>query len=50
MNRSVIHGEGLGKLIDRGMQSDSGLRHSLERFVRSPFSASAAPAKKSSGL
>jgi lipopolysaccharide transport system ATP-binding protein len=39
MNRSVIHGEGLGKLYHRGLRSDSGLRHSLERFVRSPFSS-----------
>ncbi len=39
MNRSVIYGEGLGKCYRRGLQSDSGLRHSLERFLRSPFSA-----------
>ena len=39
MNRSVIYGEGLGKSYRRGLQSDSGLRHSLERFLRSPFSA-----------
>ena len=39
MSRSVIHGEGLSKCYRRGLRSDSGLRHSLERFLRSPFSA-----------
>ena len=39
MSRSVIHGEGLSKSYRRGLLSDSGLRHSLERFLRSPFSA-----------
>jgi lipopolysaccharide transport system ATP-binding protein len=39
MNRLVIYGEGLSKRYNRGFQADSGLRHSLERFVRSPFAA-----------
>ena len=38
MNTVVIHGEGLGKKYRRGLQADSGLRHSLERMIRSPFS------------
>jgi lipopolysaccharide transport system ATP-binding protein len=39
MTTVVIHGEGLGKRYRRGVRVDSGLRHSLERLVRSPFSA-----------
>src|SRR5712664_1907118 len=38
MNKGVIHGEGLGKEYHRGLQADYGLRHSLERLIRSPFS------------
>src|SRR6202165_5781957 len=34
---AVIHGEGLGKRYRRGLQVDSGLRHSLEAFLRSPL-------------
>src|SRR5437879_4376666 len=36
---TVIHGEGLGKRYRRGLQVDSGLRHSLEAFLRSPVSS-----------
>src|ERR1700694_3368743 len=36
---AVIHGEGLGKRYRRGLQVDSGLRHSLEAFLRSPVSS-----------
>ena len=39
MNSSVIRGEGLGKRYRRGMTVDSGLRHALERFVKSPLAA-----------
>jgi lipopolysaccharide transport system ATP-binding protein len=35
---AVIHGEGLGKEYRRGLQADPGLRHALERIVRSPLS------------
>jgi len=35
----VIHGEGLGKEYRRGLQADSGLRHALEDFVRSPLAS-----------
>ena len=38
MDRAVIHGEGLGKKYQRGMIVDSGLRHALDRFVKSPLS------------
>jgi lipopolysaccharide transport system ATP-binding protein len=38
MNTVVIHGEGLGKKYRRGLQADLGLRHSLERMIRSPLS------------
>jgi len=34
----VIQGEGLGKRYHRGVTVDSGLRHALERFVKSPLS------------
>jgi lipopolysaccharide transport system ATP-binding protein len=36
---AVIHAEGLGKKYRRGVRVDSGLRHVLERFARSPWSA-----------
>jgi lipopolysaccharide transport system ATP-binding protein len=36
--RTVIHAEGLSKLYRRGLQTDAGLRHILEEFVRSPRS------------
>ncbi len=39
MSAPVIHGEGLGKRYHRGLQADSGLRHSLEAFLRSPISS-----------
>jgi len=39
MNSVVIHGEGLGKLYRRGLQVDTGLRHSLEAFLRSPIAS-----------
>jgi len=37
MTTAVIHGEGLGKEYRRGLQADPGLRHALERMVRSPL-------------
>jgi lipopolysaccharide transport system ATP-binding protein len=39
MNSAVIRGEGLGKRYRRGVTVDAGLRHALERFVKSPLSA-----------
>jgi lipopolysaccharide transport system ATP-binding protein len=39
MNTAVIHGEGLGKRYRRGATVDPGLRHALDRFVKSPLSA-----------
>ena len=39
MSATVIHGEGLGKRYRRGLAADPGLRHALERFVKSPLSA-----------
>jgi lipopolysaccharide transport system ATP-binding protein len=39
MSSAVIQGEGLGKRYGRGLTVDSGLRHALERFVKSPLSA-----------
>src|SRR6267154_26495 len=36
---TVIKAEGLGKRYRRGVPVDSGLRHALERIVRSPLSA-----------
>src|SRR5271165_4876324 len=39
MSGGVIQGEGLGKLYRRGLSNDLGLRHALERFVKSPLSA-----------
>src|ERR1700676_1756027 len=39
MSTAVIHGEGLGKRYRRGLAADPGLRHALERFVKSPLAA-----------
>jgi lipopolysaccharide transport system ATP-binding protein len=39
MTHTVIHGEGLGKRYRRGLAVDPGLRHALDRFVKSPLSA-----------
>jgi len=39
MNPAVIHGEGLGKRYRRGLTVDPGLRHALDRFVKSPLTA-----------
>jgi lipopolysaccharide transport system ATP-binding protein len=36
---TIIHGEGLGKEYRRGLQSEGGLRHSLEAFLRSPINS-----------
>jgi lipopolysaccharide transport system ATP-binding protein len=37
MSGAVICGEGLGKRYRRGLAVDPGLRHALERFVKSPL-------------
>lgn len=37
MTPTVIHAESLGKNYRRGLQSDPGLRHALENFLRSPL-------------
>jgi lipopolysaccharide transport system ATP-binding protein len=39
MSSAVIHGEGLGKSYRRGVTVDAGLRHAMERFVKSPLAA-----------
>src|SRR5208282_6823497 len=39
MTASVIQAEGLGKEYRRGLTVDPGLRHALDRFVRSPMAA-----------
>ncbi len=39
MGRAAIVGEGLGKSYRRGVEQSSGLRHSLDRLLRSPMSA-----------
>ena len=39
---SVIHSEGLAKRYRRGLAVDPGLRHALEKFVRSPLSVNEA--------
>jgi lipopolysaccharide transport system ATP-binding protein len=39
MSSAVIQGEGLGKRYRRGLAVDPGLRHALERFVKSPLGA-----------
>jgi lipopolysaccharide transport system ATP-binding protein len=38
MSAIVIRGEGLGKRYQRGVTVDAGLRHAMERFVKSPLS------------
>lgn len=39
MSAAVIQGEGLGKRYRRGLKVDPGLRHALDRFVKSPLGA-----------
>jgi len=39
MTTTVIHGESLGKRYRRGLHVETGLRHTIENFIRSPFSA-----------
>jgi lipopolysaccharide transport system ATP-binding protein len=39
MSGAVIQGEGLGKRYRRGVAVDPGLRHTLDRFVKSPLAA-----------
>jgi lipopolysaccharide transport system ATP-binding protein len=39
MSTAVIQSEGLGKRYRRGVMADAGLRHALERLVKSPLSA-----------
>jgi lipopolysaccharide transport system ATP-binding protein len=39
MNRAAIVGEGLGKSYRRGLEQSSGMRHALDKFLRSPISA-----------
>jgi lipopolysaccharide transport system ATP-binding protein len=39
LSRQAIQAEKLGKLYRRGLMVDPGLRHALERFVKSPLSA-----------
>jgi lipopolysaccharide transport system ATP-binding protein len=39
MSSTVIRGKGLGKRYKRGLAADPGLRHALERFVKSPLSS-----------
>jgi lipopolysaccharide transport system ATP-binding protein len=39
MSTTVIQGEGLGKRYRRGLAVDPGLRHAMERFVKSPLGA-----------
>jgi len=39
MSAAVIRGEGLGKRYRRGVAVDPGLRHALDRFVKSPLAA-----------
>jgi homopolymeric O-antigen transport system ATP-binding protein len=38
MSTTVIHGESLGKRYRRGLHPETGLRHALENFIRSPLS------------
>ena len=38
MNSAVIRGEGLGKRYKRGITWSPGLRHAMDRFVKSPLS------------
>lgn len=46
MSKAAIHVEGLGKKYQRGMSYEPGLRHSLEKFVRSPLAAFRRPAEE----
>jgi lipopolysaccharide transport system ATP-binding protein len=39
MTQTVVHGEGLGKQYRLGLTVDPGLRHALERIVKSPLAA-----------
>src|SRR5690348_10301682 len=39
MGGNVIQAEGLGKVYRRGLVMDEGLRHTLDRFVKSPLAA-----------
>jgi lipopolysaccharide transport system ATP-binding protein len=39
MSIAVIRGEGLGKRYRRGLAADPGLRHALDRFLKSPLAA-----------
>jgi lipopolysaccharide transport system ATP-binding protein len=39
MSKVVIHAESLSKRYRRGLQVDTGLRHSLEAFLRSPIAS-----------
>jgi lipopolysaccharide transport system ATP-binding protein len=39
MSTAVIRGKGLGKRYKRGLSADPGLRHALDRFVKSPLGA-----------
>jgi lipopolysaccharide transport system ATP-binding protein len=39
MSTAVIQAEGLGKLYRRGLVLEEGLRHTLDRFVKSPLAA-----------
>jgi ABC-type polysaccharide/polyol phosphate transport system ATPase subunit len=39
MSTAVIRGEGLGKRYKRGLTVDTGLRHAIDRFMKSPLAA-----------
>lgn len=39
MSETVIQAQGLGKRYARGLAADPGLRHALEKFLKSPLSA-----------
>jgi lipopolysaccharide transport system ATP-binding protein len=39
VTQAVIQAEGLGKRYRRGLPADPGLRHALDRFMKSPLSA-----------
>ena len=39
MTRTVIHAHALGKRYQRGLTQEHGLRHALDRFVKSPLAA-----------
>src|SRR5262249_44125982 len=44
---SVIHAESLSKLYRRGLNTDPGLRHALERAIKSPLSVFRRPSNES---